>query len=151
KAIGALKTSRLGGTRSGAEALYALPWYMIIGPPGAGKSTALKASGLQFPYLSSTGGGVRGVGGTRNCEWWLTNEGVLLDAAGRYATEDDDRDEWLAFLDMLRQNRPRRPINGVLVAVSVADLGSAHEEEVSALARRLRERVDEVMARLGMV
>src|SRR5262245_15961180 len=92
KAVRALKSSRLA--RSGKDAMAALPWYMIIGPPGAGKSTALKNSGLQFPYLSSRGGGVRGVGGTRNCDWWLTNEAIILDTAGRYATEDDDQDEW---------------------------------------------------------
>src|SRR5262245_15049925 len=141
KAVRALKSSRLA--RQGHNALAALPWYMIIGPPGAGKSTALKNSGLQFPYLSSRGGGVRGVGGTRNCDWWLTNEAIILDTAGRYATEDDDQEEWFAFLDMLKRNRARRPINGVLVAVNVAELGGATEEEVGDLAKRIRDRVDE--------
>ena len=47
EAIQALKTSRLG-----KGALYKLPWYMIIGPPGSGKSTALQESGLNFPFTS---------------------------------------------------------------------------------------------------
>jgi len=149
KAIRALKSSRLA--RQGRDAMAALPWYMIIGPPGAGKSTALKNSGLQFPYLSSRGGGVRGVGGTRNCDWWLTNEAIILDTAGRYATEDDDQDEWFGFLEMLRRHRARRPINGVLVAVNVAGLGGASEEEVHDLAKRIRDRVDEVMTQLKVV
>ena len=149
KAIGSLKTSKLG--KSGADALYSLPWYMIIGPPGTGKSTALRNSGLQFPYLSQAGGGVRGVGGTRNCEWWLTNDGVILDTAGRYTTEEDDRDEWFSFLDMLKRNRPRKPVNGIMVAVSVGDLGGAHENDVVAMAKKIRERTDEVMGRLAMI
>jgi type VI secretion system protein ImpL len=149
KAIRALKSSRLA--RQGTDAMAALPWYMIIGPPGAGKSTALKNSGLQFPYLSSRGGGVRGVGGTRNCDWWLTNEAIILDTAGRYATEDDDQDEWFGFLEMLKRHRARRPINGVLVAVNVAELGGASEEEVADLAKRIRDRVDEVMNHLKVV
>lgn len=149
KAVAALKTSKL--SRGGRDALALLPWYVIIGPPGAGKSTALRSSGLQFPYLSSRGGGVRGVGGTRNCEWWLTNEGVLLDTAGRYSTGDEDHEEWTAFLDMLARTRPRKPVNGLLVAVSVGDLGGETEEGVVALAHRLRERIDEVMARLQVV
>jgi type VI secretion system protein ImpL len=146
KAVGALKASKLG--RTGRDALGVLPWYVIIGPPGAGKTTALRNSGLKFPYAAS--GGVRGVGGTRNCDWWLTNEAILLDTAGRWSTEDDDRDEWLAFLEILKTTRPQKPINGILVAVSVAELQSG-EEETSALARKLRERVDEVMGRLSMV
>ena len=148
RAIASLKSSKLG--KSGSEALYALPWYVIIGPPGSGKTTALRASGLNFPYATQSGGGVRGVGGTRNCEWWLTNEAVLLDTAGRYMTADDDRDEWLSFLDLLRKHRPEKPLNGVIVAVSVADLLGAREPEIEAVAKRVRERVDEVLGQLQM-
>jgi len=149
KAVSALKTSKLA--RGGRDALAILPWYLIVGPPGAGKSTALRNSGLQFPYLSSRGGGVRGVGGTRNCDWWLTNEAVILDTAGRYTTEDEDREEWAAFLDTLARARPKMPINGLLVAVSVGDLGGETEEGCVDLAKRIRERLDEVMSRLQMV
>ncbi|HEY8552907.1 MAG TPA: type VI secretion protein IcmF/TssM N-terminal domain-containing protein, partial [Burkholderiales bacterium] len=146
KAVAALKTTKKGGKK----ALYALPWYAIIGPPGCGKSTALRNSGLQFPYLSASGGGVRGLGGTRNCDWWMTSEGVILDTAGRWTSEDDDRDEWLAFLDLIKRYRPKKPLNGIIAAVSVGDLGGAREDEVLALARRVRERIDEVQSRLGL-
>ena len=81
---------------------------------------------------------MKGVAGTRNCEWWLTNEAVILDTAGRYTTEDNDRDEWLAFLDMLAKNRPRRPLNGLLVAVSVGDFVELDEEGSAALGQRIR-------------
>ena len=146
KALHSLKLSRLG--HRGGDALGALPWYLIIGPSGAGKTTALRSSGLPFPHAK--GGRVRGVGGTRNCDWWLSNDAVILDTAGRWATVQDDREEWLAFLDLLRQTRPRKPVNGILVAVSVTDL-QGDAEEIAALAKTLRERVDEVMGRLDMV
>ena len=48
-AIETIKTSKLG-LKSGAAALYELPWYMIIGNPAAGKSSAILHSGLQFPF-----------------------------------------------------------------------------------------------------
>ncbi len=149
--IAALKTSKLGGKKGGAAALYSLPWYMIIGPPGAGKTTAIKHSGLVFPFQGASGGAVRGVGGTRNCDWWFTNEAILLDTAGRYATESDDRDEWIAFLSMLRKYRSRRPINGVLVAISIAELIDANEQQIEATGKKLRARIDEVMTQLHMV
>ncbi|MGK4001979.1 type VI secretion system membrane subunit TssM [Sorangium sp. So ce1036] len=151
--ISALKSSKLGkGKKNGSAALYSLPWYVIIGPPGAGKTTALKHSGLVFPYAHpSSGGGVRGVGGTRNCDWWFTNEAILLDTAGRYTTEQDDHDEWIAFLRMLLRYRARRPLNGILVAVSVADLIDANEQQIELMGKKIRARIDEVMTQLHMV
>ncbi|EYF01261.1 type VI secretion system membrane subunit TssM [Chondromyces apiculatus] len=151
--IAALKSSKLGkGKKSGTAALYSLPWYVIIGPPGAGKTTALKHSGMVFPYADPrSGGGVRGVGGTRNCDWWFTNEGILLDTAGRYTTEADDHDEWIAFLQMLKKFRSRRPLNGILVAVSITDVIDANEQQLESMAKKLRARVDEVMTQLQMV
>ena len=151
--INALKSSKLGkNKKSGISALYSLPWYAIIGPPGAGKTTALKHSGLVFPYADPrSGGGVRGVGGTRNCDWWFTNEAILLDTAGRYTTEQDDHDEWIAFLQMLRKYRSRRPLNGILVAISITDLIDANEQQIESMGKKLRARVDEVMTQLQMV
>jgi type VI secretion system protein ImpL len=146
KAVEALKTSKL--SRGRKDALAVLPWYLIVGPPGAGKSTALRNSGLKFPYLSAKGGGVRGVGGTRNCDWWLTNEAVLLDTAGRYVSSEDDRPEWFAFLDTLVKYRPRRPINGLIVAVSVSELLGVDPQAAGELGQGIRERLDEITSRL---
>ncbi|NTX08527.1 MULTISPECIES: type VI secretion system membrane subunit TssM [Myxococcus] len=148
KAVGALKASKLA--RGGKDALAVLPWYLIVGPPGAGKSTALRNSGLKFPYLSARGG-VRGVGGTRNCDWWLTNEAVILDTAGRYTSAEEDRPEWMAFLDTVVKHRPSRPINGLIVAISVSELMTADPQAVGEMGQTIRERLDEITGRLKML
>ena len=107
--------------------LYELPWYIIIGPPGAGKTTALVNSGLKFPLAGQEGAAsIAGVGGTRYCDFWFTEDAVLIDTAGRYTTQDSDaetdRKSWLSFLSLLKQNRAKQPINGVILAISVEDL-----------------------------
>jgi type VI secretion system protein ImpL len=144
-AIATIKGSKLGQL-SGSAALYELPWYMIIGNPAAGKSTAIASSGLQFPFADSKV--VQGVGGTRNCDWFFTTEGILLDTAGRYSVVDQDRAEWFGFLDLLKKHRRRAPINGVIIAVSVAELTRNRPEFAINLAKNLRQRVQELTERL---
>ena len=93
KAIAQLKASSLGGTGwfgKGKKALNALPWYVFVGPPGTGKTTAILKSGLRFPGGAER---IRGVGGTRNCDWFFSDEAILLDTAGRYTSEDEDNEE----------------------------------------------------------
>ncbi len=144
----ALATLKKSAKKS-ANYLYDLPWYLIIGPPGAGKTTALINSGLKFPLANDAAArAVQGVGGTRYCDWWFTDEAVMIDTAGRYTTQDSsakvDRKSWLSFLDMLRTNRPRQPINGVLVAISIEDILHLPTAEVSAHADAIRRRLGEL-------
>lgn len=135
--------------------LYELPWYIIIGPPGAGKTTLLENSGLEFPLTANDSSKrVKGVGGTRNCDWWFTDRAVLLDTAGRYVTQDSyaeaDSGAWLGFLDLLRKNRPRRPLNGILIAVSLHEILTSTATEREQHAQAIRQRINELYSRLGM-
>ena len=38
-----------------SQYLYELPWYMFIGAPGSGKTTALMNAGLTFPLAGKMG------------------------------------------------------------------------------------------------
>jgi type VI secretion system protein ImpL len=139
---------------SSGSYLYELPWYVFIGAPGAGKTTALVNSGLSFPLADKFGpGAIRGVGGTRNCDWWFTDEAVLIDTAGRYTTQDshqsEDKTAWDGFLSLLKKSRPRRPLNGVFLTISVADLLSQGAEARSALAASIRARLMELDSTLA--
>ena len=129
--------------------LYELPWYIIIGPPGAGKTTALVNSGLKFPLAGQDGAAsIAGVGGTRYCDFWFTEDAVLIDTAGRYTTHDSDaetdRKSWLSFLSLLKDNRAKQPINGVILAISVEDVLLLPEDELTAHANAIRKRLLEL-------
>jgi len=135
--------------------VYELPWYVIIGAPGAGKTTTIINSGLEFPFASELGPkALRGAGGTRNCDWWFTSDAVLIDTAGRYTTQDSyreaDRAAWLGFLQLLVKHRPRQPINGVILTLSATDLLQPDLERRRTLAREMRERIGELNAQLGI-
>jgi type VI secretion system protein ImpL len=150
EAIQTIRSSRLG-EQTGGAALYELPWYLVIGNPAAGKSTAITQSGLNFPLAAGTRGdalAVQGIGGTRNCDWFFTSDGILIDTAGRYSVHEEDRQEWLGFLGLLKKHRSKAPINGLLVCVSVAELTQGRPDAAIALAKRLRQRVQEITERL---
>lgn len=149
EALGLLAKAR------GGRALYELPWYVIIGPPGSGKTTALMNAGLTFPLADRMGSArLSGVGGTRLCDWWFTDEAVLIDTAGRYTTQESDaavdKAGWRGFLDLLRKNRPRAPLNGALVAISLSDLATQSRDERLAHARAVRARLKELDETLGV-
>lgn len=141
--------------RFSTQYLYQLPWYVIIGAPGSGKTTALVNSGLQFPLADRFGKtALRGIGGTRNCDWWFTNEAVLLDTAGRYTTQESeqvqDASEWNKFLGLLQKYRRRQPINGVIITISIADLLTQSAEASREQALNLRKRLTELHEQLGI-
>lgn len=149
-----LKHTGLKGRLFGKQYLYELPWYIIIGPPGCGKTTLLETSGLEFPLAEyQMDKKIGGVGGTRNCDWWFTNEAVILDTAGRYTTQDSDAEAdsgaWLGFLDIIRKQRPRRPLNGIIIAISIEDLLTKSQEERDLHAHTIRQRAQELYNHLG--
>lgn len=135
--------------------LYQLPWYVMIGAPGAGKTTALLNAGLEFPLTDSLGkAAIRGVGGTRHCDWWFTDSAVLIDTAGRYALQESQRArdgaEWQSFINLLKRYRTRQPINGVIMTISVSDLLTDSAEARHAQASTLRERMAELHQHTGI-
>ncbi len=154
-AVEVLRKARFRGPGGERRMVSELPWYMFIGAPGSGKTTALLNAGLRFPLGDPRGErALQGVGGTRNCDWWFTDEAVLLDTAGRYTTQESDHEAdaaaWLGFLGLLKRSRPRQPLNGLLVTLSIADLVHWSAEDMMRYARHVRERVQELNARLGV-
>src|SRR5688500_2463660 len=155
EALATLRRARFRGADGERRTVSQLPWYIFIGAPGSGKTTALLNAGLRFPLGGPRAGHTcQGGGGTRNRDWWFTDDAVLLDTAGRYTTQESDRDAdsaaWLGFLDLLKRHRPRQPLNGAIVTLSVADLVHWNDEELARYAGHVRERVEELYTRLGV-
>jgi type VI secretion system protein ImpL len=147
-----MKTALAELEKRGKGALYDLPWYAIIGPPGAGKTTIIKKSGLRLVGDESA---IKGVGGTRDCDWWFTDEAVLIDTAGRYTSQDSDqtRDSrtWTGFLATLRKARPLQPLNGVILAIGLDEVATVSAEALERHVVTLRARLAELGQSLGIV
>jgi len=143
EAMDSLKKSHL---KNQGNPLYVLPWYMIIGKSGTGKTTAIKSAKLSSSFAEVSS--VSGISGTRNCDWWFFEQAILIDTAGRYAIpvdEDRDRDEWQKFLGLLTRYRKKEPLNGLIVTVSADSLNDTDVEGLEKYGRDIRKRLDELM------
>lgn len=130
--------------------LYVLPWYMVIGDSGSGKTTAIENSGLTSKYSSPES--VSGISGTKNCNWWFFEEAIVIDTAGRYAVHQDevsDKEEWRIFLRQLSKYRKKEPLNGLIVTIPSDKLLGKSEKEIEAEGKAIRIRLEELMQTLG--
>lgn len=147
EAVEALRKSHL---RKYGNPLYVLPWYMVIGESGSGKTTAIESARLSSPFSEVTR--TSGISGTRNCDWWFFDQSVIIDTAGRYAIPVDegrDKDEWQTFLKLLSKFRKKEPLNGLVVTIAADRLAQSSAESLKEDGRSIRRRIDELMRVLG--
>ena len=136
--------------RAAGMSIYDLPWYLLIGEPQSGKSTTIQNSGLEFPVGTNS---LSGSGGTRNCDWWFTNEAVILDTAGRFTFQEanaPDQHEWNTFLKLLSKHRKRCPINGVIVVIPVTSLVEDAIDVIENKAKNIRQKLRHLQQILGI-
>ncbi len=148
----AVDTLRRSHLRKYGNPLYVLPWYLVIGESGSGKTTAIKSARLSSPFAGEMQ--ASGISGTKNCDWWFFDEAVLIDTAGRYAIPVDegrDKEEWNKFLNLLARYRKKEPLNGLIVTIAadklLSDASKSQVLEQDGI--NIRRRIDELMLALG--
>ena len=137
--------------QKGGLPLYAVPWYLLIGPGQSGKTTLLRAVARSFPPFERPS--ISDDVPTQNCDWWFFNTAIVLDTAGSYALPakgERDSTQWFRFLQLLRYYRELLPINGLIVAVGADMLATTREEDLRLAAGELRKRIDEAIRELGV-
>ncbi len=161
------------GPEKGKHAIYALPWYLVIGDQGSGKTSLITASDMKFPIAHVFGQDSLHTGkATQEIEYRITDHGVLFDLPGFFTNQsllpirserNDNDDEnrrvaysrnaasrlWKVFLELIVEQRPRRPINGVIICVDVNELVESDETRRNNQAAIIRSRMLEVTETLG--
>ena len=130
-----------------SEYIYQKPWFIVVGAPGVGKTSAILNSGLTFPI--GTTDHVSKLVGTRDCDWFLTDEALLLDTAGRFVEQNNDinnTNDWNELLDLLKRCRPKQPINGLVLMLSAEDVLDANEDKLKLQLQQIRLRLQEMQS-----
>ena len=136
---------------SAGKDFYGLPWYVIVGEPGSGKTEAIRRSQAGFP--PGLQDEFQGVGGTINMNWWFTNYAVILDTAGRLMFEEvapGATSEWGEFLGLLRKHRYNCPINGLLLAIPVESLIQDSPQEMERKAAKIARQLEVIQRELDI-
>ena len=131
--------------RSDTDYIYQKPWFVVIGAPGVGKTTSILSSGLTFPV--GTTDHVSKLAGTRDCDWFLTDEALLLDTAGRFVEQNDDAtnsNDWDELLGLLKRCRPKQPINGLVLMLSADDILNNQDDKIQNQIQEIRLRLQEM-------
>lgn len=137
--------------RAAGKDLYSLPWYMVVGEPGSGKSEAIRHCNVGFP--TGLQDELQGAGGTINMHWWFTNHAVLLDTAGRLMFEEVQpgaTSEWREFLALLRKSRGNCPINGLILVIPADSLLKDSADVIARKAGRIAQQLSVIQTALDV-
>ncbi|MBL9031137.1 MAG: hypothetical protein JNM80_05460 [Phycisphaerae bacterium] len=137
--------------RQAGKNIYSVPWYLVVGEPGSGKTEAVRHSGIGFP--PGLQDPLQGAGGTLNMNWWFSNPAVLLDTAGRLMFEEaapGQTTEWQELLKNLNRFRPNCPINGMLLFIPADSVIRDTADAIERKAARIAAQLDATQRALGI-
>lgn len=137
--------------RSAGKDIYSLPWYVVCGEPGSGKTEAVRHCNVGFP--PGLQDEMQGAGGTLNMHWWFTNQAVLLDTAGKLLFQEappGSTSEWNEFLKLLKKTRPNCPINGLLLVIPSESLIKDQFEDIQRKAGKIAQQLDTIQRTLDV-
>ncbi|NWD08201.1 type VI secretion system membrane subunit TssM [Pseudomonas gingeri] len=142
--------------------IYRLPWYLLLGAENAGKTSLVARPGHNVPLSDPT----RRFVGTSwsesdkrdSVQWWLGHEAVLIDTPGTFVTQLEQEGgapslharRWQHLLGWLGEKRSRRPLNGVVLAIDLAQLIAQPLQERRNREASIRSRLEELTQQLGV-
>jgi type VI secretion system protein ImpL len=133
---------------------YSLPWYLVIGTENSGKTSLLLNSGLQFPLNEQADRHLYNLRATEHCETFFANQAMFIDTPGKYTesrSESEPNKLWLLLLKRLFSVRPARPVNGVIVCISMRELMDMDTARREHIARTVRERLSDILKLLRSI
>ena len=140
--------------------LYVLPWYMVLGAEGSGKTSLINRSNQNYNQTAYSNAKRRhDIEPPYKIDWWIGNDALLIDPDGEIISgkpksgseqyADLPNRQWRHLLEWLERTRSRRPLNGLVLTVDLPRLLDASPSDRKAYAALLRNRVRDLIEKLG--
>jgi type VI secretion system protein ImpL len=128
--------------------LYDIPWYLVLGAEGSGKTSFVRQARLHFIAQSYSHFEVQ----SEAFHYALAQEALLFDVSHALFSQKTlkERHLWLTLIKCIKRARVRRPLNGIVLAISILDLVHAKPEVRQKLFEDMRLRLHDVQQRMGM-
>lgn len=125
--------------------IYAIPWYLVAGDPGSGRSTAIHAMHLSWPAGDAA---LRLPVPSPLCTYWLPKEAVLIEPEAQVIGPRRNPELLGALCDALRAARPREAIDGILLVLNIADFADLDDAGLESYGNRMRQVLVEIGRKL---
>lgn len=130
-----------------------LPWYLLIGPKNAGKTSLLAKADIHYILKRKFSETQQKPTQSVHPDWWITRELTLIDIPSHYLAADtiDQQSKkmnlWQFFLRMVKHQRGAQAIDGVIVALPLPEFLSAGkakicDQEIKTIISKLQELQD---------
>ena len=127
---------------------YELPWYLVVGKEVEGKTSLLEHSGLDFPLnINYANQNEAEEKANKSFQWYFAEHAIFVDMPGSYISNGRSDEEvilWESFLNLFGKKRWKRPINGIILTISVDTLLEKTAVELEEYAKDIRDRIDEI-------
>jgi len=124
------------------EGAYAIPWYLVVGHPGSGRTAALHAMNLTWAQGSD---GPLATGLPQQlCTYWMPKEAVFIEPEATVLGPRRQPEQLKQLCEELRTTRPREPVDGVILVVNIADFIDLEEAQLEEYANGLRRYMVEI-------
>src|SRR5262245_39946166 len=123
------------------KGIYAVPFYLVIGEPGAGRSTALRAMNLTWPNGDGT---LRTGLPQQYSTYWMAQEAIFIEPQRQIVGPERDAPALGMLCSELVLARPREALDGILLVLSVAEFCDLDESGLEKYGATLRKYLVEI-------